>query len=96
MSLRKRRHDTISARKRKDHQDLENTAGTSLSLCCYERGVAAWEEKGGVEQLIHFCLCISVYKCEFMIEEQLNFNQMFYFEHESGHESVNAPVAWQH
>ena len=40
--------------------------------------------KSGIKKFVHFCL--SVYKRQFIIEEQLDFNGMLYFEHESEHE----------
>ena len=45
------------------------------------------------KQHVH-CLsvCPSVYKRQFMIEEQLDFNWMLYFEHKSEHDSENDPI----
>ena len=45
------------------------------------------EAKRGVKQLVHF-VCLSVYKHQFMIEEQLDLNQVLYFEHGSENERV--------
>ena len=40
----------------------------------------AQEAQSGVKQLVH-SVCLSVYRCQSMIEELLHFNYVLYFEH---------------